>query len=138
MAKIVDQVWSSNVKAPSPLKVVTEFTVDFGSNPVKLTRQCSIAGTYFHSRIMIFVISHNDFSKVIFILCVKVAQSCPTLRPHGLYSPRNSPGDLLNQVMEPRSPALQADSSTSGPSGKPHIYLGFSQITNILRIKHLM
>ena len=23
---------------------------------------------------------------------VKVAQSCPTWRPHGLYSPRNSPG----------------------------------------------
>lgn len=38
MAKTVDQVWSSNVKAPSLRRVVTEFTVDFGSNPVKLTR----------------------------------------------------------------------------------------------------
>ena len=26
------------------------------------------------------------------VVVVKVAQSCPTLRPHGLYSPRNSPG----------------------------------------------
>ena len=25
------------------------------------------------------------------VLVVKVAQSCPTLRPHGLYSPWNSP-----------------------------------------------
>ena len=28
----------------------------------------------------------------VFILKVKVAQSCPTLPPHGLYSPWNSPG----------------------------------------------
>ena len=26
------------------------------------------------------------------VLVVKIAQSCPTLRPHGLYSPWNSPG----------------------------------------------
>ena len=26
------------------------------------------------------------------VVVVKVAQSCPTLRPHGLYSPWNSPG----------------------------------------------
>ena len=26
------------------------------------------------------------------VLVVKIAQSCPTLRPHGLYSPWSSPG----------------------------------------------
>ena len=26
------------------------------------------------------------------VVVVKVAESCPTLRPHGLYSPWNSPG----------------------------------------------
>ena len=30
--------------------------------------------------------------KVNFKVKVKVTQSCPTLRPHGLYSPWNSPG----------------------------------------------
>ena len=52
-----------------------------------------------------------------------------SLRPHGLYSPWNSPGqntgvgqpfpslgDLPNTRIEPRSPALQADSL---PQGKP-------------------
>ena len=33
MAKIVDQARSSNVKAPTLVSVVTEFTVDFGNNP---------------------------------------------------------------------------------------------------------
>ena len=33
--------------------------------------------------------------------------------------PFPSPGDLPNPVDEPRSPALQADSSQSEPSGKP-------------------
>ena len=28
-------------------------------------------------------------------LCVKVAQSCLTLQPHGLYSPRDSPGQNI-------------------------------------------
>ena len=54
---------------------------------------------------------------------MKVAQSCPTLRPHGLYSPWNSsgqnngvgsffssPGDLPNPGIKPRSPASQVDS----------------------------
>ena len=40
---------------------------------------------------------------------VKV-QACSTLRPHGLYSSWNSPGALPNPGIEPRSPALQADS----------------------------
>ena len=56
-----------------------------------------------------------------------------SLRPHGLYSPWNSPGqntgvgslsltfpgDLPNRGMEPRSPALQADSLPDEPQGKP-------------------
>ena len=62
----------------------------------------------------------------------EVARSCPTLRPHGLYSPRNSPGqstgvdnlsfspeDLSNPGTEPRSPALQVDSLPVEPQGKP-------------------
>ena len=62
---------------------------------------------------------------------VKVAQLCPTMRPHGLYSPWNSPGqntgmgwlptpgDLPNPGIEPRSPALQVDSLPAEPPGKP-------------------
>ena len=52
-----------------------------------------------------------------------------SLRPHGLYSPWNSPGqntgvgpfpgDLPNPGMEPRSPTLQADSLPAEPPGKP-------------------
>ena len=54
-----------------------------------------------------------------------------SLPPHGLYSPWNSPGqntgeyrpfpspgDLPNPGIEPRSPALQADSLTSEPLGQ--------------------
>ena len=53
------------------------------------------------------------------------------LRPHGLYSPCNSPGqntgvepfpspgDLLNLGIEPRSPALQVGSLPTEPEGKP-------------------
>ena len=54
-----------------------------------------------------------------------------SLRPHGLYSPWNSPGqnaaadslsfsrDLPNPGITPRSPALQADSLPAEPQGKP-------------------
>ena len=60
---------------------------------------------------------------------VKIAQSCPTLRPCALHSPWNSlsqntgvgstsPGDLPNPGIEPRSPALQADSLPAEPAGK--------------------
>ena len=62
---------------------------------------------------------------------VKVTQSCLTLRPHGLYSPWNSPdqntgvGSLsLLQGIFPtqrsnRLPALQVDSLPIEPPGKP-------------------
>ena len=56
-----------------------------------------------------------------------------SLRPHGLYSPRNSPGQntgvgslslpqgiFLNPTIKPRSPALQADSQLSH-KGSPRI-----------------
>ena len=33
-----------------------------------------------------------------------------------------SPGDLLNPGIEPRCPALQADSLPSEPQGKPNYY----------------
>ena len=49
-----------------------------------------------------------------------------SLQPHGLYSPRNSPGQntgvgshLPNPGIEPGSPALQADSLPAELSGKP-------------------
>ena len=60
------------------------------------------------------------------VVKVKVAQSCPTLCDRMNYTVRGilhsrilewiafpSPGDLPNPGMEPRSPALQADSSPS-------------------------
>ena len=57
---------------------------------------------------------------------VKVSQSCPTLQPHRLYSPWNSPGqpfpssgDLPNPGIEPRSPSLLVDSLPTEPPGKP-------------------
>ena len=62
---------------------------------------------------------------------VKVAKSCPTLQPHGLYSSWNSPGQntgvgslsLLQGIfpnpVELRFPTLQADSLPAEPPGKP-------------------
>ena len=68
-------------------------------------------------------------------MCVYESESCivvsNSLRPPGLYSPWNSPGQntgvgshslpqgLLNPGIEPRSPSLQADSSPAEPPGKP-------------------
>ena len=52
---------------------------------------------------------------------VKVAQSCPALWPHGLYMHFLSPGDLPNPRIEPRSPALQADSLPAEPQRKPYL-----------------
>ena len=70
--------------------------------------------------------------KLRFSLKVKATQSCPTLRPHGLYSPWNSPGQntgvgslsllqgiLPTQGWNPASPALQAYSLPAEPPGKP-------------------
>ena len=63
---------------------------------------------------------------------VKVAQLCPThcdpmdCAVHGILQARTvewvafpSPGDLPNPGIEPRSPALQADSLLAEPEGKP-------------------
>ena len=64
------------------------------------------------------------------------SQSCSvvsySLKPHGLYSPRNSPdqntgvgslsllrGNLPNSGIKPRSPALQVASLPAEPQGKP-------------------
>ena len=61
-----------------------------------------------------------------------MAVTSDSLQPHGLYSPWNSPGqntgagslsllqgNLPNPGIEPRSPALQADSLPAEPQGKP-------------------
>ena len=65
----------------------------------------------------------------------EVAQSCPTLcdpvdyqAPSMGFSrqeywsglPFPSPGDLPDSEIEPRSPALEADTLTSEPPGKPN------------------
>ena len=58
---------------------------------------------------------------------VKVTQSCLTLcDPMGFSRPEYwrgwpflSPGDLPNPGIEPKSPALQADSLPAEPQGKP-------------------
>ena len=79
---------------------------------------------------------------------VLVAQLCPTLLPlHGLQparllfpwkspgknnwsrQPFPSPGDLPDPEIEPRSPALQADSLLSEPPGKPQ---------NLLKQNHFL
>ena len=65
---------------------------------------------------------------------VKVTQSCPTFCNlmdhivHGISRPEywsgqpvSSPGGLPNPGMEPRSPALQADSLPAEPQGSPRI-----------------
>ena len=74
-----------------------------------------------------------------FFKIVKVSESespsvlSDSLRPHGLYSPWNSPGQTagmsslsllqgnLNPGIEPRSPTLQADSLPAEPQGSPRI-----------------
>ena len=61
----------------------------------------------------------------------KVAQSCPTLCDRTEFSrpeswsgePFPSPGALPNPGVEPRSPALQADSLPAEPQGKPCLIL---------------
>ena len=65
---------------------------------------------------------YSDISEV----KVKVAQSCPTLcnpmdyTAHGILQARiPSPGELPNPGIEPRSPALQADSLLAEPQWKP-------------------
>ena len=69
--------------------------------------------------------------KIDVIVKVKVAQSCDSLRPHGLYSPWNSLGQntgvgscsflqgiLPTHWIKPKSPTLQGDSLPAEPPGK--------------------
>ena len=76
-------------------------------------------------------------------VCVRVSQSCPTLvtpwtiahqaplsmkffrQEHWSELPLSSAGDLPNPGMEPRYPALQADSLPSEPPGKPKVVWHF-------------
>ena len=64
--------------------------------------------------------------------CESLSVVSNSLQPHGIYSLWNSPGqntgmgkpfpsprDLPNPGIEPRSPALQADTFTAEPPGKP-------------------
>ena len=45
--------------------------------------------------------------------------------------PFSSPGYLPNPGIEPRSPAMQADASTSEPPGKPHYAHQFSSVAQL-------
>ena len=69
------------------------------------------------------------FSALCAMLCL-VAQLCPILcdpmDDSGL--PRPPPGDFSNPGIEPRSPALQADSLLSEPPGKPLLHSSKSKI----------
>ena len=69
-----------------------------------------------------------------------------SLRPHGLYSPWNSPsqnpgvgslsllqGDLSNPGIKPRCPTLQVDSLPAEPQGKPK-NTGSGSLTLLQRI----
>ena len=83
------------------------------------------------------------FLKLFILYCESHSVVSNSLRPHGLYSPWNSPGqntgvgslslspgDLPNSEVKPRSPALQADSLPTELSGK--LYLSFISFFEIL------
>ena len=85
---------------------------------------CSFQPSVSHDVLCIFsILSPKCYFSFVFRK-VKVAQSCPTLmefsRPeHWSGQPSPSPGDLPNPGIEPRSPALRADSLPAEPQGKP-------------------
>ena len=94
------------------------------------------------SVVLIFIIIRQVLLKS---LCL-VAYSCPTLQVHGLQPPRllspwgisrqehwrgllyPSAGDLPHPGIEPRSPTLQADSSSARLARKPEITLNSSKV----------
>ena len=62
------------------------------------------------------------------VVVVKVAQSCPTLRPHGLYSPWNSPGQ--NTGVGSLSLLRGIFSSQGSNPGLPHCRLILYQLSH--------
>ena len=50
--------------------------------------------------------------------------------------PFPSPGDLPNQGIKPRSPALQADSLPAEPQGKPNYSILFTYLSKVELIGH--
>ena len=80
--------------------------------------------------------------------CMKWSQICSvvsnSLQPHGIYSPWDSPGqntgvgfpfpaDLPDPGIEPGAPALQVDSLSTEPSGKPLRMLWASLVAQRLK-----
>ena len=83
----------------------------------------------------------------------EVAQSCLTLSDptdcslpgssiHGIFQARvlewlpfPSPGDLPDPRIEPRSPALQADSLLTELPGKPKYYLCYAMLSHFSRVR---
>ena len=95
------------------------------------SRKLSIYSNFLMYWYKVYNLVISAVSVVISLLYIMlVAQSCPTLRPHGLSMefsrqeywsglPFPSPGDHPNPGIEPGFPALQADSLLSELLGKP-------------------
>ena len=92
-----------------------------------IQRSCSLVCTLKSWKLNV----HTKSCTQVFIVKVKVSQSCPTLcdtmyyTAHGILQARMhgypfpSPEDLPNPGIEPRSPTLQVDSLAAEPTGKP-------------------
>ena len=96
----------------------------------------------FNSRI--FRLNRKGVKVSLFLKCSAYQLSC--VRPQGLQPtsllcpwgfsrpeywsslPCPSPGNLPDPGIEPRSPALQADSLPSGPAGKPFLRIAFPRV----------
>ena len=100
------------------LLVTTRAESNFTTSIIPVRKGIPLGGSLTVTQLCYVVLSHSVVSD--------------SLRPHGLYSPWNSPGqntgigslsllqgNLPNPGMEPRSPALQADSLPAEPPGKP-------------------
>ena len=81
-----------------------------------------------HCTQILYQLSQKGSPRILEWVKVKVAQLCPTLcdpiqflesRPEYWSGPFPSPEGLPNPGIEPRSPALQADSLSAEPQGKP-------------------
>ena len=116
------------------------YTSDLNASELRYALQCD--GQLYQALLSFTLVKVN--------VKVKVAQWCLTLRPHGLQSPLNSPcqntgvgslsllqGNLPDPGIEPRSPALQADSLPAEPQGKPFTLVidPFTSLT--LKVRHL-
>ena len=112
------------------------FHIPYVLNSVDAVFHSAFNKRYFLPSLYCLIILPCDFAFISYTRLREVAQLCPTLRPHGLYSTRlfcpwNFPGKstgvgchfLLQGTfpdpgIEPKSPALRADALPSEPPGK--------------------